>query len=98
MTDDKFEDWQEQCIQALETALRQEFDSESIKQDDIAEAARRRMYIKAIDWGYAHNVDIQPQLATQLANTAIDRYKSNWKNKVQGQDDRGHRFGKTSYL
>lgn len=82
------------CIQAMESMLRQEFDYNSIMQmqDDTV---IRRLAMKGYDWcnknvpSYLDKVDFY-----DLAKEALERYKENWKGKEQGEDDRGHRFGK----
>lgn len=95
---EKEETWERECIQALEAYLRQEFDAKSIKNTSIYNAAVQRLYMKAIDWGYAHNVEVAQDKANELANEAIQRYSHNWQNKKQGEDIRGDHFGKSSYL
>lgn len=86
----------EDCIQAMESMLRQEFDYASVSQlpDDVI---IKRMAMKGYDWcnknmpSYIDKIDFY-----FLAKEALERYKKNWKDKEQGEDNRGKRLGKSS--
>lgn len=83
----------EDIIQALEEYMRQEVSYEAIKSDDVLNGIRKRLAMKARDYAFAHNIELQDSDANRLANKAVARYAHNWKGKKQGEDDRGHRLG-----
>ena len=47
---------------------------------------------------YSYDVLRDYNQEQRLAREAVETFKANWKGKVQGEDDRGHRFGKSKYL
>lgn len=85
----------ESCIQALESYLRQEIDAKQLKNDVFAYAVEQRLIIKAKDWGLKYKQDMSERDYMLLAADAIARFEKNWKHKQKGDDDRGHRFGKS---
>lgn len=83
------DDKKENCIQALESSLRQDMPSE------ITESVISELTLNAVDWLFNHGYRPDEQLARELAEEACNRYKINWKNKKHGEDNRGKRFGKS---
>lgn len=88
----------EKCIQSLESYLRQETNYSAMSNEHVAAAMEKRLAIKAKDWGFKYKANMSDQEYTSLAKEAIRRYLENWKGKKEGEDNRGHRLGKSSYL
>lgn len=88
----------EKCIQALESYLRQEASYSAMSNEHVAAAMEQRLAIKAKDWGLKYKMEMLDQEYTGLAREAVRRYLENWKGKKEGEDDRGHRLGKSKYL
>lgn len=88
----------EEIIQALQSYLRQEASYEAIQQSGVAEGMEKRLAIKAKDFALQHgDSSLTDDNCTALACEAISRYINNWQDKKQGEDDRGHRLGKSSF-
>lgn len=83
----------EDIIQSLEKYMRQEVSYDAIQNEQILKGIRERLSMKARDYAFAHNIELQDSDANRLANEAISRYAHNWNGKKQGEDDRGHRLG-----
>lgn len=94
-TRENLERGNEDVIQALEKYLRSELSSESLKNDSVVQGMRKRLYLKAKDYAFQHNQELDDTAANEAANEALQRYQHNWYNKEQGTDDRGHRLGKS---
>ena len=92
-TREKLEKGNEDIVQALEKYLRSEASSESLQNDSIMQALRKRLCLKAKDYAFKHNLELDDTAANNVANEALQRYQHNWQNKEQGIDNRGHRFG-----
>lgn len=88
----------EECIQALESYLRQETSYSAMSNEHVAAAFEKRLALKAKDWGLKYKADMSEREYISLAREAICRYLNNWKDKKQGEDNRGHRLGKSHYL
>lgn len=88
----------EKCIQSLEHYLRQETSYSAMSNEHVAAAMEKRLAIKAKDWGLKYKVNMPDRESVLLAREAITRYLRNWEDKKEGEDDRGHRLGKNSYL
>jgi len=85
----------EDCIQALESYLRQEASYNMLIDPKLKDTMQQRLAIKAKDFGLKYNMCMSENDYSTLAQDAISRYLYNWKNKQQGIDDRGHRLGKS---
>ena len=88
----------EAVIQALQSYLRQETSYEAMQQAQVAEGMEKRLALKAKDFCLQHGDNsLTDDNYTALAREAIRRYMHNWHDKKQGEDDRGHRLGKSSF-
>lgn len=96
-TSEKQQD-RESCIQALEKYLRQEVDAKQLDNDAFAYAVEQRLVFKAKDWGLKYKADMIESDYNILASEAMSRFIKNWEDKKPGEDDRGHRLGKSQYL
>jgi len=89
---------QEEVIQALQSYLRQEASYDAMRQSSVAEGMEKRLTMKARDFALQHgDKSLSDNDCTALAQEAIRRYMNNWQGKKQGEDDRGHRLGKSSF-
>lgn len=88
----------ESCIQALESYLRQEANYEAMSNSMVAAGMEKRLAMKAKDYCIKYDMQLPEEVYIQIAREAITRYLHNWKGKVQGEDDRGHRLGKSHYM
>lgn len=84
--------------QALQSYLRQEYSYDVLRDYNQEQAAIQRLIYTATDYAMKHGINISDSDAERLAREAVETFKANWKGKVQGEDDRGHRFGKSKYL
>ena len=80
---------------ALQEYLRQEYSPDAI--ESARPAAEKRVALKAKDWCIKHNCTTSEADYIKLARNAINRFLVNWEDKIPGEDDRGHRLGKSSY-
>ena len=88
----------EAVIQALQSYLRQEASYEAMQQAQVAESMEKRLALKARDFALQHgDKSLSDDDCTALAQEAICRYIHNWQDKKQGEDDRGHRLGKSRF-
>lgn len=88
----------EAAVQALQSYLRQEASYDAMQQSNVAEGMEKRLAMKARDFALQHgDKSLSDDDCTALAQEAIRRYMNNWQGKKQGEDDRGHRLGKSSY-
>lgn len=88
----------EAVIQALQSYLRQEASYDAMQQAQVAESMEKRLALKARDFALQHgDKSLSDDDCTALAQEAIRRYMHNWQDKKQGEDDRGHRLGKSSF-
>lgn len=88
----------EEVIQALQSYLRQEASYDAMQQSSVAEGMEKRLAMKARDFALQHgDKSLSDDDCTALAQEAIRRYMNNWQGKKQGEDDRGHRLGKSSF-
>ena len=88
----------EAVVQALQSYLRQEASYEAMQQSSVAEGMEKRLALKARDFAIQHgDKSLSDDDCTALAQEAIRRYMNNWQGKKQGEDDRGHRLGKSSF-
>ena len=85
----------EDCIQALEAYLRDEASWDAMQNEHVAEGMEKRLALKAKDWNLKYNAGFMEGDYTALAREAIRRYLDNWNGKVQGEDNRGRRLGKS---
>lgn len=86
----------EECIQALQSYMRNELSPESINNKNIAESVEDRLTLTASDWFTKRGIAMAADDYRNMAKEAVRRYVHNWNGKVQGEDDRGHRLGKRS--
>ncbi len=88
----------EEVIQAMQSYLRQEASYDAMQQSSVAEGMEKRLAMKARDFALQHgDKSLSDDDCTALAQEAIRRYMNNWHGKKQGEDDRGHRLGKSSF-
>ena len=88
----------EAVVQALQSYLRQEASYDAMQQSSVAEGMEKRLALKARDFALQHgDKSLSDDDCTALAQEAIRRYMNNWQGKKQGEDDRGHRLGKSSF-
>lgn len=88
----------EAVVQALQSYLRQEASYETMQQAQVAEGMEKRLTLKAKDFCLQHGDNsLTDDDYIALAREAIRRYMHNWHDKKQGEDDRGHRLGKSSF-
>lgn len=90
----------EDCVQALESYLRQEISPDVINNATftVLENLKTRLEQKAEDWSMKNKVEFGEDTCKSAAVDAISRYIVNWKNKKQGDDNRACRFGKSAWL
>lgn len=81
--------------QKLQSYLRDKFSVESLNDAIKREKAERLLTQVAKDWCIKHTQERSDIEYAQLAKDAVSKYLSNWYGKIQGEDDRGHRFGET---
>lgn len=91
-------DYYAECTQALMSYLRQEASYEMLQNNRIHEAMKRRLIIKAKDWAIKNEVQFTEDEYKQLAENTLATYLVNWQDKIQGEDNRGKRLGKSHYL
>lgn len=82
-------------MNVLQEYMRQEYSPEMI--DSARPAVEKRVALKAKDWCIKHNCSMPEASYIKIAREAVDRFSDNWENKTPGEDDRGHRLGKSSY-
>lgn len=88
----------EEVIQAMQSYLRQEASYDAMQQSSVAEGMEKRLAMKARDFALQHgDKSLSDDDCTAFAQEAIRRYMNNWQGKKQGEDDRGHRLGKSSF-
>ena len=86
-----------ECVQFLEKYLRKEADYRTLSNEHVAESFEKRLKLMAQDWARNHKYDnvLDERRCTGAARQAICRYLDNWEGKTPGNDDRGHRLGKS---
>lgn len=82
-------------MNVLQEYMRQEYSPEVI--ESARPATEKRVALKAKDWCIKHNCNMSEAEYINVARDAVNRFLSNWENKTPGEDDRGHRLGKSSY-
>lgn len=90
------ESFERDCKQFLEQYLRQEASYDALMDEATRTAFRERLFFTAKDWYQRRGVSTNVNACEQLADDAINTYLANWKGKTPGEDDRGHRLGKSS--
>lgn len=88
----------EDCIQALESYLRQEVSYQALFNKQILQGIKDRLMFKVKDFGLKYAVKISDNECEKYADEALSRFMDNWKDKEQGMDNRGHRLGKSKFL
>ena len=76
----------------LQQYLRDNFGPDTINDGNEGQVVDMLMQV-ARDYDGKIGVRKTPGAYLQLAHDAIQLYKSNWTGKVQGQDNRGKRYG-----
>lgn len=85
----------DECVQVLEKYLRQEASYDTLSNEHVAESFEKRLTYMAQDWSRKHDKGLDDKYCREAAQKAICTYLDNWENKVSGEDDRGHRLGKS---
>lgn len=80
--------------QKLQSYLRDKFSTDSIEHAAVIPL----LITVAKDYDMKDGVRRSQQEYARLAEDAITNYQNNWHDKEQGEDDRGHRFAKSSYF
>lgn len=88
----------ESCIQALESYLRQEASYEAMSNEHVAAGMEKRLAMKAKDYCTKYRMPLSEGMYLNIAREAITRYLNNWEDKTQGEDNRGHRLGKSQFM
>lgn len=85
--------WKEDCLQSLAERLREEGSIDDLSNPQVRESERKRLSVQAADWCKSRGMPFNWEETGRIADKAISRYLMNWKDKVQGTDDRSHAFG-----
>lgn len=80
--------------QKLQSYLRDKFSIDALSSASAKECAKKLLAQVAQDYCLSHNDERQQDEYYNLASDAIDTYITNWTDKKQGEDNRGHVFGK----
>ena len=83
-----------QLINALMKYMRQECNVETLDNPSILGALYDKLMMHAKQFNAKRGVNMDSATINECINTTIKRFRSNWADKVPGEDDRGHRFGK----
>lgn len=81
--------------QRLMSLLRSEYSPHSLESSFACEACENRLAQVARDYDAEINEYHDDEYYKKLARGTLHRYLDNWKNKTQGEDDRGKRLGKS---
>lgn len=87
----------EDCIQFLEDYLRRNMSYDSMQNKAVRDAVERRLSFTVKDFGSRHGVDVPDNDTVSIVNEAIDRFMDNWKGKTEGEDNRSHQLGKSTF-
>lgn len=82
--------------QRLQEWLRHNYTPEVFRIGRMSELTESMLTQIAIDWDWSHKQSHPMTWYKAVAKEAIDRFINNREGKTQGDDDRGHRFGKSS--
>ena len=81
--------------QRLMSLLRAEYSPHSLESSFACEACENRLAQVARDYDAEINEHHDDMYYKTLAHETLYRYLDNWKDKTQGEDDRGKRLGKS---
>ena len=80
-------------VQKMESWLRAHFDGRSA---GIGDGSIEELLLQVgADWLLNRGLPADSSEVAEAAREALARYRSNWKGKEQGADDRSHNFGRT---
>lgn len=82
--------------QRLQEYLRHNYTPDVFKVGRMHELTEAMLVQVARDWDTSNKQSHPASWYRTVASQAIDTYLENWSDKMQGTDDRGHRFGKSS--
>lgn len=87
----------EDCIQFLEDYLRRNMSYDSMRNKAVRDAVEKRLAFTVKDFGSRHGFSVPDNDTVTIVNEAIDRFMDNWKDKTEGEDNRSHQLGKSTF-
>lgn len=81
--------------QRLMSLLRSEYSPRALESSFACEACENRLVQVARDYDAEINEHHDDEYYKTLARGTLHQYLDNWKDKTQGEDDRGKRLGKS---